>query len=253
MKKVKGFVLVFGALAMALCFTSTALAANPDSQVDISAFALKDGRVYKGGKALDGDVNEVPAEIGGSIRYWSALDADENEALSEVESGVWFFAASGEALTFAPLESASSACQEVIFSPDGGMFVIAWGSSVRPDLFFEVYGQGTKKLTDLAGTRGGLAWVDPVRFVMTRIDDARADADDAVVGLRVSVVLVDVAAGETVVLKEATATQNFWLETVVEDGKAVTVREDSVKAEQDWADEDKITSQNLRVEIPAAG
>ena len=252
--KLASFAAFFTTLAVFIL--TFADAAEP---ADISAFALKDGSVYKGGAELDCEVNEVPSDIEGAIRYWCAFGPDANDSVTEDETGVWFFTSSGASLTFVPLESEYE-CQDVVFSPDGGKFVLVTGGGMRPDVSFEVYGEGTEKLEEFDGIRGALAWIDPVRFVFTRLDDTRDIGDDYAGGflsqmgaLRVSVVMYDAAVGEAVVLKEATDTQNFWLGEVIEDGAAVTVSEDFVKSAKDWKDEDKIGTREIRVEIPAAG
>jgi len=227
-------------------------AVSPASAADISAFELKDGRVFKGGVALDCEVNEVSTEIEGPIRFWSAFSPDTSDIVTEAETGVWFFASDGACLTFAPVEN----CQEVIFSPDGGRFVLSSGGDYRPEMSYEVYGEGTEKIFELDGVRGQLAWLDPVRFVATRIDDVREEGGDVYklqTSLRFSVVMYDTAMRETTVLKEATDTQNFWFPEVIEDGSAVTITEDFVKSVKDWDDEDKIERREIRVEIPPAG
>jgi hypothetical protein len=111
-----------------------------------------------------------------------------------------------------------------------------------------------EKKTEIPGIRGAV-WVDPVRFVLTRIDDTR-DTEDGVYSaysLRVSVVMYDAAASETTVLKEATDTKNFWFDEVTNDGGALRIRESSVESEKDWGDEEKISERAIEVEIPAAG
>jgi hypothetical protein len=180
---------------------------------------------------------------------------DTSEAVKENETGVWFFTESGGALTFVPLESEYE-CQGVIFSPGGGSFVLVKGSGARPDMSFEVYGEGTEKMAEFGGIRGEIEWVDPVRFVFTSIgEDTREGGSflNLSYGLYLSVSMYDTAAKELTVLKEATATRNFTLGSMTEDGSAVTVVEQSVKSEKDWADEDKIKTREIQVEIPAAG
>ena len=53
------------------------------SAADMSAFELRDGRVYKGGEELKCDVNEIPSEIEGPIRYWSAFGPDTSDRVTE--------------------------------------------------------------------------------------------------------------------------------------------------------------------------
>ena len=242
---------VFMVLA-ALVFTAPAAG---EAAVDRPAFTLKDGRVYKGDVALDSNVNEVPPEIGGAVRYWSVVGPSASEAVQENETAVWFFSSEGLSLRHMPLE-AEFELQDIDFSPDGERFVLIKGSPMRPDMFYEVYGKTAEKIGEIAGIRGGLAWIDSVRFAMTRIDDTREfekePAYGPAYGWRTSIVMFDAAAKETIVLREATDTQNFWFKKVIEDGKALSGREDYVASEGDWGDEEKIESRDIRIEIPAA-
>jgi hypothetical protein len=230
-------------------------AANTADAPDISVFTLKDGRVYKEDAEIDArSVGEVPSGVEGPLRYWAAFGPDASKAVSENETGVWFFSGSGEALTFLPLESEYE-CQGIIFSSDGERFLLESGSGMRPDMTYILYKlPAMEKSAEIAGLRENAVWIDPMRFVMTRIDDIR-DGSFANLGygLRVSVVMYDSAASETVILKEATDTRNYWLMEVIEDGGALSVIEESVKSQDDWGDEGKTEEREIRVEIPAAG
>ncbi|MDR1622940.1 MAG: hypothetical protein LBS00_11250 [Synergistaceae bacterium] len=216
-------------------------------------FSLKDGRVFKGDEELDCEVNDVPKEIEGPIRHWSVIGTGTSDVVKENETGVWFFASGGEFLAFAPLENENE-CQDIVFSPDGASLVLVTGSGMRPDMFFEVYGEGMEMIAGFSGIRGALAWIDSARFVFTAIGDIREGRfANLGYGLRFSVSMYDVPARQLIVLKEATETQNYSLWEVIEDGNAVTVIEESVKSEKDWGDEEKTETREIRVEIPAAG
>jgi hypothetical protein len=227
------------------------------STVDSNAFTLRQGRVYKGDKALECEVNEVLNEIEGSIRYWSALDPSVGGAVSEAETGVYFFTHGGRHLSFIPLESGYE-CRGIVFSPNGERFVIVRGGG-RPDAFFELYDKTMKKLAEFIGMQypSTPAWIDPHRFVFTRIDDEDHNRNDGSVILshrwRLSVVIYDTAVSEIIVLKEATDTQNFLLDAVIENGSAVSVSQESVKSVNDWGDPDKTEYRNIKVEVPPAG
>jgi hypothetical protein len=223
--------------------------------VDVSAFELKDGKVYKKGAALDCEVFDVLEETEGPIQHWSVFSPDANGAVSESETGVFFFSGEGVCLTFVPLVSEYE-LQIVTFSPDGGRFILGRGSGVRPDLTYEVYGEGTEKIAEFGGIRGDIQWIDPARFALTRIDEDIREGgsfENLSYGLRLSVVMYDAGTKETTVLKESTDTQNYSFASVTDDGSAVTVIEQSVKSEADWGDEDKIEERVFEVEIPAAG
>jgi hypothetical protein len=252
MKRTLIIPVVFMVLA-ALAFTAPAAG---EAAIDRQAFTLKDGRVHKGEVALDSQVNEVPPEIGGAVRYWSVVGPSASDAVQENAIAVWFFSSEGLSLRHMPLEGEYE-LQDVYFSPGGERFVLEKGSPMRPDISYEVYGETPEKIGEIAGIRGGLTWIDPVRFVMTRIDDARAFEEEPAYGpaygWRVSIVMFDASAKKTIVLKESTDTQNFWFMGIIEDGKALSGREDRVKSEGDWGDDEKIESRDIRINIPAAG
>ena len=244
----KKFLIFLAAFAILLSALSICAAAEGEL-VDPSAFSLKDGRVYKGDVELGGPVDEVPPGTKGPIRYWSIIVPED-----EGETGVCFFSGDGAGVTFVPLDSSFS-FQTVTFSPDGDCFVLGTGSDVRPDVTFEVYNVGTgEKFAEFPGIRGDVQWIDPVRFVLTRIDDIRQGRYlNLGYGLRLSVVMYDVDAREATVLKEATDTQNYSLLSVKGDRSGISVMEESVKSEKDWENEDKIETRIIEIAIPAAG
>jgi hypothetical protein len=138
-------------------------------------------------------------------------------------------------------------------SPGGERYVRETGNPAGAEVTFEVYeGEGNEKLGEINGIRGQVAWLDPVRFAVTRIDGTRSD--EAPFVYRLSVVMFDTAAKETTVLKDATDTQNFSFRgEFTEDESAVVVTEETVKSKEDWGDEEKTETREINVEIPAAG
>lgn len=222
---------------------------------DVHAFSLKDGRVYKGEEIIEAEVHNVPPEIEGPLRFWSVVGADESSPAAENETGVWFFSEDGAFLTFLPLESAGE-CQDIIFSPDGSYFLLMSGSGVRADMTYILYELETmEQKIEIPGTRESASWIDVGRFAMTRIDDVRETENGtfSMAALRLSAVMYDTVAEELVVLKEATTMKNYWYGGLSDDGGSFVIQEDSVKSEKDWGDKEKITTREIKVEIPAAG
>ncbi|HOO87466.1 MAG TPA: hypothetical protein PK442_07170, partial [Synergistales bacterium] len=88
-----------------------------------------------------------------------------------------------------------------------------------------------------------------------RIDDVRETENGtfSMAALRLSAVMYDTVAEELVVLKEATTMKNYWYGGLSDDGGSFVIQEDSVKSEKDWGDKEKITTREIKVEIPAAG
>mgnify|MGYP000881339016 CR=1 FL=1 len=222
---------------------------------DVFAFSLKDGRVYKGEERVEAEVHDVSPEIEGTVRFWSVVGADESSPAAENETGVWFFAEDGEFLSFLPLESAEE-CQDIVFCQDGSYFLLMSGSGVRADMTYILYELETmEQKIEIPGTRGSALWIDAGRVALTRIDDVRETESGAfsMAALRLSAVMYDTVAEELVVLKEATATKNYWYGGLSDDGGSFVVLEDSVKSEKDWGNEEKIKTRKIQIEIPAAG
>jgi hypothetical protein len=232
-----------------------AAANKAGENVDLSAFELKGGKIFKNGIVLNCEISVVPRDIQGPIRFWSLVGPNSSETVRDSETGVWFFSGAGVSLTFVPLESVNE-FQTITFSPNGEYFILGRGSGVRPDLAYEVYGDGTEKIADFSGIRDNIQWLDNVRFVLTRIEDSIREGGryaNLAYGLKLSVVLYDTVSKETTVLKEATDTHNYLISEVAGDGNSLEVTEQSVKSPADWGDFDKINERQIEVPIPAAG
>jgi hypothetical protein len=242
---------VFRIAVFCLCAT-LAFAASPAAAADGGAapsYSVKNGHVFSKGAELDVEVNEAPEGLDNGIQYWAAI---ENEDEPD-ETGVWFFTKDGQVNGFIPLDSAGE-YQDLTWSPDGAQLLLTTGSGMRPDVFFTLYAEGMEKKVEFSGVRGGLEWLGPYRFVLTRIDDVREDEDGVILGyagFRTSVVLYDTAVDLETVLKEASDTASYALDSIAED--KIVVEETYVASPKDWADEDKIERREIVVEPPPAG
>ena len=257
------------AFSASLALMAAALLMGPAGSsadgIDPGRFSHRDGAVHLDGalaagveatgteddeaEVIEAEVNEVEA---GPLRAWAVLDrGDEEGGLV----ALLFFGEGGACLGALALENATDA-QEVVLRPDGGAFVLVGGSAVRPDITYSVYRfEGMELLAALDGLRGTLVWVDPVRFMFTRIDDIREGGSFPPLGygLRLSAVVYDTSLGAATVLREATDTQNFWSGEAAGDGRSATVNEEYVDSAEDWGDEGKIMNRPLEIGIPAAG
>jgi hypothetical protein len=230
---------------------------------DVGAFSLKNGRVFKNDKELDCEVYKMSEAMSegfdNGIAYWAAFGPDASDAVTEKETGVWFFGSEGDFMTFIPLESEHE-YQDIQWSPTGDRLILVRGSGMRSDVFFELYAEGLEKRAEFPGMRGQIQWLgDGMRFAFTRIDDTRDTGDGvfSAYALKLSAVLYDSAAGETIVLKEATDKQNFRFGGISDDGEKIVITEESVKSPKDWGrkglEEGKITEREITVPVPAAG
>jgi hypothetical protein len=218
---------------------------------DIGKFSLKNGKVYKNNKKINGEVHKTDAKAAGAAAFWSVFGPE-----ASARTGVWFFSKKGACVKFVPLKSKMDA-QDVIVSPGGGAFALEGGSGMRPDVFFHVYSwKSAKKKAELRGVRGELGWLDDNRLGFTRIetDGVRVGRFYGLAyGLKLSAALYDLAAGKESVLKKATETQNFSFAGVSDDGKSIKIGEEYVDSEGDWIDEDKRKAREIKVPISAAG
>ncbi|MDR0882923.1 MAG: hypothetical protein LBP55_10390 [Candidatus Adiutrix sp.] len=237
--------------------TSLALAASGEigqGELNKAAFSLKNGRVRKDGKELDCEIYEMPRGIDNGIKTWAVIGTETSDTITQREAGVWFFGGEGDFMTFIALESENE-YQDIVWSPAGDRLVLVRGSGVRPDMFFDVYGEGMEKQAEFSGMRGEIQWIDSGRIGFTRIDDVR-DSGDGVYSpslLRLSAVLYDSAINEATVLKESTDTQNYRFNGISKDGESIVISEYYVKNPKDWADEEKVKDRKITVPMPAAG
>ncbi len=219
------------------------------------AYSLRDGRVFLDEKALDCEVHEVPAGLDNGITHWAVIGKGFSEDVTQEETGVWFFGPEGMIVTFIPLESENE-YQDLLWSPAGDRLVLARGSGIRPDLFFDVFGEGMEKIAEFSGLRGEAAWLeDGMRFVFTRIDDIREGGcfPGLSYGLKVSAVLYDSALEETIPLKEAGETRNYTFLSVSPDGMEIRISETAVLSPDGWSDMEKWKEREVTVPVPAAG
>jgi hypothetical protein len=239
---------------------------------DAGAFSVKNGRVFKNGTEVDCDeVYTRPEGISNGITSWALFS---ESALTEAETGIWFFGEDGKYKAFVP-HDIQTGHQQVLWSPGGGWFVLMsgpgagpWGAYVTYELW-SVDGDGMNKKAEFDGIEDHIAWMpDGERFVFARADGTRdtSDMENDPYAPKVSAVLYDSAAGEEIVLKEATETQNYYLggqpwendvRIVTLDGEDIALSEESVKSPEDWGgagmEAGKYERRDIEVPIPPAG
>jgi hypothetical protein len=225
------------------------------------SYAVKDGQLTR----IGSDGSEKPGESeaheieglnpGAAVRFWALIGEDEKPADGK-GTGVRFFGADGRALAFLPLESVYE-FQNAIFSPDGGRLIAAIGSGVRNDVEFIVRDfPSMKERVSFGGLKWQIEWLDARRLVFTRIgDDIREGGFSPGLGygLALSAVVYDAVSGETIVLKEATATRNYMFSLVNTETNVIQLTEQFVESERDWGDEEKIGEREITVPIPDGG
>jgi hypothetical protein len=241
---------------LVLAISTLASAAFADG---LSAFSVKDGGVYKGDVKIECELNTIaPGVADGAVRYWAAIIQGEEPGPVDFfeESGVWFFDAKGAAIAFDPYSFDGRVCKGVVFSPGGKYFLLV--KSLVYTGRFDTVGlylyetESMKPLSEeIASFQDSFAWVDGGRFVMTRLDGTHdpEESDYETYGILASAVMFDAAAGKETVLKRATATKNYRIARI-DDGGSLTLAEDSVKSVQDWEDEEKIQTKEIRVKVP---
>ena len=232
---------------------SGAEAAIDPNGFDPESWHVNDGLLYMAnGKQFEGaEVVEDMIE-GGSI-YWLAVDpaADgTNEGLYKGwEGGIYFFGGDGKFASMLKREGAQM-CY-VILSPDGKQFILSDGTYVdREYLLYTFDGFELKK--SFVGIGGG--WIDSYRFAYSIIDGSKSARHEyADFSGPLSVVVYDSAVDLLTIAAEATATEDFMMNSVDAENGELVIMKLSVEDEGDWGDEEKLEIENIRVPIPAAG
>jgi|GEM_PF-2200613 len=211
-------------------------------------FSIKDETLYKGATPIDCEIHEITKE--GSVRYRCFIGPELSSDISEEETGLWIFASSGEVWAFIPLTS-EYALQDFIFNEDQTCFVIETGSSMHPDIFYQVL-DSTGVTAEFSALRGSLVWISPTRFIFTKIEGVREGEDfiNYTYALCYSASMYDTKNKKETLLKKATKTQNYMSDSLSKDGLSVIVIEQSVVSEQDWSDPDKPKQKEITVKLP---
>ena len=232
---------------------SEALSAAFDSKKTI----VVDGLLYrvdaKGQKKQFEGAEVVEEKIDSGKIYWLAADpkADgQNKGLYKGwKSGIYFFGKDGKFISC--LERKAAQLSYVHFSPNGKQFILASGTYV--DLEYKLYTFGTLELKKTFYGMSQLVWLDSRRFVFSAIDTARGprhkNADIA--GWR-SVVLYDTASGTLKTLINATKVADFDLQSIDTGKGKLSITKYSVKSENDWANEKKVSSEEIFFPIPTS-
>jgi dipeptidyl aminopeptidase/acylaminoacyl peptidase len=249
----KRYLLSFAAIAvLTALFPSVSESAAKNVPPEAVAYSLKDGSAWRGEEELGCEIYEIPEGIANGIVHWAAVGTGTSETVTQEETGVWFFDGKGGVAAFIQLESENE-YQGIAWSPAGDRLILVRGSGVRPDMFFDLYGPGMKKQAEFPGLSDGIQWLDDARFVFTRIDEDIREGGSFLnlgYGLRLSTVLYDSVPSKTIVLKEATDTQNFSFAEISNDGKNIVISEEYVKSPEDWGDEEKIQQREVTVPVP---
>jgi hypothetical protein len=256
-------ILAIASLAAFTALIQPSRADGADDMPDWGAYSVRDGRVFKHDTEIDCEVYEMPEDITSVVERWTVFGTGTSDAVTEADTGIWFFGEEND--YFIHLDS-ESAYQGLFWSPEGDRFVLALGNDVGAEVACELWtvdgdgGEGMNKNAEFSGVRGQFGWLkDGIRFVFTRIDDARDTGDGAydAYALKLSAVLYDSATEETIVLKKPTDLQNFSFSGISDDGEKIVITEESVKSPKDWGregfEEGKITEREMTVPVPAAG
>ena len=224
----------------------------------VGDYILKGGKAFRvdGGKETplkDCEVQMADTEAGPWA--WILIDPAQSDEMKGSKGGIYFFRGKENAPAgFLPVKEEAVSCR-VTFSPSGEKLLVSWGMEYirHLSLYFIDKGKGfvRKASFDAAGPP---LWVDPHRFVLNAVNIGK--------GPRVkgrfdvwwsSVVLYDSVENERIVLKEATATEDYTVNGCDTEKGMLDVLENSVKDVKDWGDDAKVKDTELKLPIPAAG
>jgi hypothetical protein len=236
-----------GAAAHALALAAVqALAAAPAGMAAGAAcgYALKDGALHKDGSPLEGEILDLEGLSGRDVRI----------AVAEVGGGAEaaVLGKEGKCLAAVPLDG-PSALHDASLSPDGKYLALEAGSSVRMDVFLEVWSlEGGGRLAEIPSWRGAGAWIGPGRLALTRLDGQREGALlNSPEGAALSVCVLDAASKRLEALRESTPAESFLLESA--EGGKLRILKLSASSPGDWAGEGggEIKAETIEVDAPA--
>jgi WD40 repeat protein len=213
---------------------------------------VDDGLLYDAdGKQFE-EVQVVEVETERGIIYWLSVpdsDPDCNRYNVELYEGGWkggiyFFGGDGKYISMLEKEDSNS-CY-VFFSPDGKQFILR--APVDQYLLYEFDGLKLKK--SFGGTT--LEWIDPFRFAYSIIDESKNAREEAGFDGWLTVVVYDSAADLLTTVIEATATEDFLVDSFDAETGELVIWKKSVEDEKDWGDFFKQKLERIRVPVPAA-
>jgi hypothetical protein len=169
-----------------------------------------------------------------------------------LERGILIYDADAKKYSFLPTEEEQTRVEGVTFSPDKKRFVLACNVN-RFATGLWVYETETLKLEKSFWGYSDVFFVDDTRFAFTLIDQ-KAERPEAAGMWGLSAAIYDPSYDEGyVILKGATAKENFTVMGFDEGAREINVNVTSVKSEKDWDDIEKQNYSDITVEIPAAG
>ena len=223
----------------------------------VGDYIIRDDQVYRvagGRQTLVEDAAFDSAKTDAGLWSWLLVDPDLSDGMKGSQSGVYFFRGEEHVpASFLPMEHAGACMME--FSPSGEKLLICHGEEVRQDLGYYVLeeaAQGFVKKSSFVSA-GHAFWVDPHRFVFTMIDAKKGPRSKAGDDWWCSAAMYDSVENELIVIKKATAVNDYIISGVDHEGGTLDITESSVKNPKDWGSENRIKYREFTVPIPAAG
>ncbi len=245
LKSFKLFVTLSVILCAAFCFVDSASAAKPES-----VFVVRDGDwVLKSGGEPEG-LSGASLEQG---MFWYAVDPESEKAAKGLKRGILLYDAEAKKYSFLPTDEEQTRVENVTFSPDKKIMVLS-GNINRFASGLWVYDVETLELKNSFWGYSDVFFIDNVRFAFTLVDENIVRPEEA--GMwGTSAALYEPADDKKgyVVLKGASAKENFSVSGVDENEGKIILNVTSVKSEKDWEDIDKQNDSEITVEVPAAG
>ena len=226
--------------------------------IAVAAARAEDVFVFEDGKwwaKADGELTEPDKDRAYSGEQpdlgfrWILVNPEWQDYAKGLQYGVLLYKEVAGKYSFLPLGEDADGFLDVTFSKDGKRALMVRHGAVRGFASLLVYDVEKRESVESLDylTNGGW-WLDARRFVFTLADE-NATRPDGEFGA--SVLLYDLAEG-VIVLKQATAKEDFTVTGVSEDGKKISIYVTSVKSEKDWADKEKWQESEITVDVPAA-
>lgn len=247
MRVFKRIALLACAIAV-LCLAFSPLAAQAKSPEDV--FIVKDGDwMLKSG-------GEPEGASGASIEEgmcWYAVDPESEDAAKGLQRGILLYDANaekGKAYSFLPTTEEQTRVEQVFFSPDKKLMVVVCNLNRFASGLY-VYDAKSLQLEKSFWGQSDGWFVDDARFAFTLVEQEIERPEQAGMWATSAALYEPAADTGYIVLKGASATENFAVTGADKNKIAITVT--SVKSEKDWEDIDNQQDSEITVDVPAAG
>ena len=241
----KARVLLCCLFAAAFCLAPAAAgAARPE---DVFAVENEDWALKSGG-VPEGACGGFPEQG----LYWYGVTPGTDKAAEGLTPGILLYDAEAKKYSFLPGDEEEIVrIDNVCFSPDRKTMVVSFSMN-RFSSMLTVYDIGTLAPQASFLGFGDVFFVDGRRFAFTLVEDGIERPEQAGLWGSSAALFAPDTDDSRVILKEASAKEDFTVMGVDAEGGKIFINVESVESEEDWEDVDKWHETEITADVPPA-